>query len=129
MLASVEGTIRLFGVDIQAWTMAQTVEEIDRRLRTEPFTQHVVVNVAKIVQLQTDSKLRDAVLGCDIVNIDGAGVVFGGRLLGYSIPERVAGIDLFHQLLAHSEASGRSAYFLGASPDVLEVAVSNIQAK
>ena len=124
-----KSTISLFGVQMHAWTMEQTVNEIDRRLSDEPFTQHVVVNVAKVVNIQKDSKLGDAVLGCDIVNIDGAGIVLGGRLLGYSIPERVAGIDLFHQLLARSEASGRSAYFLGASPDVLKVAVSNIQAR
>jgi N-acetylglucosaminyldiphosphoundecaprenol N-acetyl-beta-D-mannosaminyltransferase len=127
--APMEGTVRLFGVDMHAWTMAQTIEEIDRRLQTEPFTQHVVVNVAKIVGMQSDSKLREAVASCDIVNIDGAGIVFGGRLLGYSIPERVAGIDLFHRLLAHAESSGRSAYFLGAKPDVLEVAVRNIRTK
>ena len=127
VLAPVEGTIRLFGVDMHAWTMEQTIEAIDRRMRTEPFTQHVVVNVAKIVSMQTDSKLREAVASCDIVNIDGAGVVFGGRLLGYSIPERVAGIDLFHHLLAHSEVSGRSVYFLGAKPDVLEAAVGSVR--
>jgi exopolysaccharide biosynthesis WecB/TagA/CpsF family protein len=129
VLAPLKGTIRLFSVDMHAWTMAQTIEEIDRRLQAEPFTQHVVVNVAKIVSMQTNSKLREAVAGCDIVNIDGVGVVFGGRLLGYSIPERVAGIDLFHRLLAHAETAGRSAYFLGAKPDVLEAAVVNIRTK
>ena len=122
-------TIRLFGVDMHAWNMEQTVGEIEERLGSETLTQHVVVNVAKIVSMQTDSELRDAVAGCDIVSIDGAGIVFGGRLLGYSIPERVAGIDLFHELLAHAEDSGRSAYFLGARPDVLEAAVRNIQSR
>lgn len=107
--------------------MGQTVREIDLRLQSEPFTQHVVVNVAKIVKMQSDKALRDAVASCDIINIDGAGVVFGGRLLGYSIPERVAGIDLFHELLANSQASARRVYLLGAKPDVLEAAVKNIR--
>ena len=114
---------------MHAWTMEQTVEEIDLRLRTESFTQHVVVNVAKVVHMQKDPKLRIAVEGCDIVNIDGAGVVFGGRLLGHSIPERVAGIDLFHRLLQYSESVDKRVYFLGAKPDVLEAAVRNIRAK
>lgn len=127
MRAPVRETIRLFGVDMHAWTMEQTVAEIDARLREEALTQHVVVNVAKIVGMRSDQGLRDAVTSCDIVSIDGAGIVFGGRLLGYSIPERVAGIDLFHQLLAHSVHSGRSVYFLGAKPEVLEAAVGNIQ--
>jgi N-acetylglucosaminyldiphosphoundecaprenol N-acetyl-beta-D-mannosaminyltransferase len=127
LLAPLKKTIRLFGVDMHAWTMGQTIVEIEERLRNEIFTQHVVVNVAKIVGMQTDPELRSAVARCDIVSIDGAGIVFGGRMLGYSIPERVAGIDLFHQLLTHAERSGRSTYFLGARPDVLEAAVRNIK--
>jgi N-acetylglucosaminyldiphosphoundecaprenol N-acetyl-beta-D-mannosaminyltransferase len=103
--------------------MDQTVAEIDRRLRSLPFTQHVVVNVAKIVNMQKDPELRAAVESCDIINIDGAGVVFGGRLLGFSIPERVAGIDLFHQLLDRAHASGRGVFFLGAKADILKQAV------
>lgn len=121
--------IRLFGVDMHAWTMAETIAEIDRRLKAEPFTQHVVVNVAKVVRMQRDKELAAAVRRCDIVNIDGAGVVLGGRLLGYKIPERVAGIDLFHQLLSHSQSHGKRVYFLGAKADVLEEAVTSIRAQ
>ena len=122
-----DDTICLFGVHMHAWTMERTISEIDRRLGDDVFTQHVVVNVAKLVKMQRDSKLRAAVEGCDIVNIDGTGVVLGGRLLGFSIPERVAGIDLFHELLAQSEANGRRVYLLGAKSEVLEVTVSKIR--
>lgn len=119
----------MFGVRMDAWTMEQTIQEIDKRLDSEPFTQHVVVNVAKLVKMQSDAGLRDAVSGCDIINIDGAGVVLGGRLLGLTIPERVAGIDLFHELLAASEESGRSVFFLGARSEILELAVENIRTR
>jgi N-acetylglucosaminyldiphosphoundecaprenol N-acetyl-beta-D-mannosaminyltransferase len=119
--------IVLFGVPVHAWTMEQTLQEIDSRLRSVPFTQHVVVNVAKIVKMQSDESLREAVSGCDVVNIDGAGIVFGGRLLGYAIPERVAGIDLFHELLGTSQTAGRSVFLLGAKQDILEEAVHRIR--
>ena len=111
------------------WTIAETMREIDRRLGCERFTQHVVVNVAKIVRMQGDRELSAAVAQCDIVNIDGAGVVFGGRLLGHTIPERVAGIDLFDQLLEYSESAKKSVFFLGAKPDVLEDAIGIIRSK
>jgi N-acetylglucosaminyldiphosphoundecaprenol N-acetyl-beta-D-mannosaminyltransferase len=117
----------LFGTEVHPWTMQETLGEIDRRLRTVPFTQHVVVNVAKIVTMQSDNSLKGAVSGCDIVNIDGAGVVFGGRLLGHEIPERVAGIDLFRELLGVSQESGRSVFFLGAKPEILEQAVQCVR--
>ena len=126
-LEPAEGTIHLFGVRMHAWTVERSIKEIDARLRSSKFTQHVVVNVAKLVNMRSDLELRAAVEGCDIVNIDGAGVVLGGRLLGYSIPERVAGIDLFYELLAYSERSRRSVYFLGARPDLIEAAVLKIR--
>ena len=109
--------------------MDETLHEIDRRLNCGQFTQHVVVNVAKIVRMRSDPELSAAVAGCDIINIDGAGIVFGGRILGYPIPERVAGIDLFHELLVYSESTGKSVYFLGARPDILEAAIGKIRAK
>jgi len=119
--------LEMFGVPMDAMTMAETVREIERRMSVGCFTQHVVVNVAKLVQMQTDSALAEAVKACDIINIDGAGVVLGGRFLGHSIPQRVAGIDLFHQLLVLCETSGRSVFLLGATQAVIEQAVDNLR--
>lgn len=114
---------QIFGVPLHAWTMRQTVDEIERRLDAGEFTQHTVVNVAKIVNLRRDDALKQAVVGCDIINIDGMGVVWGARFLGERVPERVAGIDLFVELLALAERRGFRVYFLGATEDVVQEAV------
>jgi len=119
--------IRLFGVSMHAWTMTETVEVIRERLEHGLFTQHVVVNVAKLVNMQSDVVLAESVSSCDIINIDGAGVVAGGRLLGKSIPERVAGVDLFYQLLAMAEKKQRSVYLLGAKEPVIEETVRRVK--
>jgi len=119
--------LEMFGVPMDAMTMDDTVREIDRRIAAGLFTQHVVVNVAKVVQMQDDPALAAAVKACDIINIDGAGVVFGGRMLGLDIPERVAGIDLFHHLLRHSEKTGLSVFLLGATDEVIERTVVNLR--
>lgn len=119
--------IELFGVPMDALSMGETVREIDRRIADGLFTQHVVVNVAKLVQMQDDPELARAVKACDLINIDGAGVVFGGRLLGLRIPERVAGIDLFEELLGYAEAAGKSVYLLGATPEILSRTVANVR--
>ena len=112
---------------MDALTMNETVREIDRRISSGQFTQHVVVNVAKLVQIQDDEELCGAVTACDIINVDGAGVVFGARILGVHIPERVTGIDLFHRLLAYAEECGRSVYLLGARQEVIEQTVNNLR--
>lgn len=120
--------VELFGVPMDALTMEQTIEEIRRRIDAGSFVQHVVVNVAKLVSMQQDESLRRAVTSCDIINVDGMGVVWGARFLGRRIPERVAGIDLFWRLLELAAVRGYPVFFLGAKPDVLEQAVANVKA-
>jgi len=119
--------ITLFGVKMHPWSMAETVAEIAARLDAGKFTQHVVVNVAKLVNMQKDQELLASVQECDIVNIDGAGVVFAGRLLGFDIPERVAGIDLFMQLLQLAGKRGEKVFFLGATEQVVNRTVAEIR--
>ncbi|HEY1609297.1 MAG TPA: WecB/TagA/CpsF family glycosyltransferase, partial [Paraburkholderia sp.] len=91
--------VEFFGCPLDVASMDETVDVIGSRIATGVFTQHVVVNVAKLVHMQKDARLATAVRECDIVNVDGMGVIWGGRLLGYPMRARVAGIDLFERLL------------------------------
>lgn len=100
-------------------SMDDTVSTIQRAITAGRFTQHVVVNVAKLVNMRDDVQLRESVQSCDIINIDGMGVVLGARFLGHPVPERVAGVDLFHQLLKMSESNQFSVFLLGAKDDVV----------
>ncbi len=117
------GTITFLGAPMHPWTMSETIERIEARILENRFTQHVVVNVAKLVNMQDDEELRSAVTGCHIINIDGAGVVWGARALGHEVPERVAGIDLFVELLGLAVQRGHGVYFLGADEQVIEETV------
>jgi N-acetylglucosaminyldiphosphoundecaprenol N-acetyl-beta-D-mannosaminyltransferase len=104
--------IRLFGCPMDVAFMEMTVGVIERRIDEKQFTQHVVVNVAKLVSMQEDAELAQSVHHCDIINIDGMGVVFGARFLGCRVPERVAGVDLFHQLLSMASRRHFPVFFL-----------------
>jgi len=119
--------IRLFGVSMHAWTMEETVQTIKGRLDEGLFTQQVVVSAGKLVNMQSDPALVESVLGCDIINIDGAGVVACGRTLGMAISERVTGTDLFLRLLAMAEHYHHPVYLLGATDQVIEEAVQRIR--
>lgn len=111
--------INVMGCPMDVATMDQTVDKIFRLVREKKFTQHVVVNVAKIVNMRKDPELNASVRACDIINIDGMGVVIGARFLGYDVPERVAGVDLFHGLIARSVQDEFPVFLLGARNDVV----------
>ncbi|NAW98152.1 WecB/TagA/CpsF family glycosyltransferase, partial [Vibrio sp. V23_P3S9T160] len=107
-------------------SMSETVAFIKEHIENKVFLQHVVVNVAKIINMQHDEQLAQSVKECDLINIDGMGVVFGARFLGYRIKERVAGVDLFFELLSMSSENGLPVFLLGATDDVVNLTVKNI---
>lgn len=111
--------IEILGCPMDIATMGETVDKIEEAIRNKHFTQHVVVNVAKVVNIQNDSTLAQSVRECDLINIDGMGLVLGARMLGYNVPERVAGIDLFHELLVMSAECSYPIFLLGAQEKVV----------
>ncbi|MEV0977312.1 WecB/TagA/CpsF family glycosyltransferase [Streptomyces sp. NPDC049915] len=110
----------LFGIEVDALTMDETVRRCLEAVRDGRRLEIGVVNAAKLVNMRRDAQLADAVTGCDLVLADGQAVVWAGRVLRAPLPERVAGIDLFLRLLAEAETAGVSVYFLGAKEEVLE---------
>ncbi|MCK5633343.1 WecB/TagA/CpsF family glycosyltransferase [bacterium] len=111
--------IKFFGAYIDPLTMDETLSQIENIIETRKITQHVVINVAKLVLLQKDEQLKSIVNGCGLINADGQGIVWGSRLVGIPIPQRVAGIDLFLNLVKLSAQKGYKFYLLGAKQDVV----------
>lgn len=109
----------LFGLEIDAVTMADVVALCEERLIDRRQLQIGVVNAAKMVKLRKDALLRDALLSCDLMVADGQSVVIASRILRRPLPARVAGIDLFEQLLNLAMNTDRSVFLLGAKPEVL----------
>jgi len=111
--------VELFGVPLHPLTMAETVDRVEELVASGGAHQHVVLNAAKVVQVQDDPELRDIIRSCSLVNADGQSVVWAARLQGLDVPERVAGIDLMDQVLARAAERGWPVYFLGARDDVV----------
>jgi len=109
-------------------TMDESVSFIRNSIQAHRFTQHVVVNVAKLVNMRKDPLLDDSVRACDLINIDGMGIVFGARFLGYNVPERVAGVDLFHRLISMSADCQFPVFLLGAKNEVVSSVAVRLQA-
>ncbi|MCK1793691.1 WecB/TagA/CpsF family glycosyltransferase [Pseudomonas violetae] len=119
--------IEFLGCPMDVASMDTTVEAIRSKITDGHFTQHVVVNVAKLVNMRDDVQLSESVRSCDIINIDGMGVVLGARFLGHTVHERVAGVDLFHELLRMSSVNQFSVYLLGGTDEVVSIAANKVK--
>tara|TARA_R110001583_G_scaffold50075_5_gene156321 strand:- start:516 stop:1247 length:732 start_codon:yes stop_codon:yes gene_type:complete len=115
------------GAPMDNLSMQESVDIIETNVANGAFLQHVVVNVAKLVHMQTDKVLADSVKACDMINIDGMGVVLGARFCGHKVIERVAGVDLFLELLAMSAKRDFPVFLLGAEETVVEKTAETVK--
>ena len=109
----------MMGVRIDPLTMAETVAATEKFVRDKKPLHLMGVNADKLNQCATDEAIKKIVNESEIINADGASVVLAARYLGYSVPERVAGIDLMQKLLHLANEKGYSVYFFGAKEEVL----------
>jgi len=121
--------IELFGVKIDPLTMQETLKLAEEIIENRIITQHVVVNVAKLVMMQKDKKLKEVVNSCDIINADGQGIVWGARFFGLNIHERVAGIDLMLNVIRLAAEKKYRVFFLGAEGFVINKAIEKIKSQ
>jgi len=117
------------GCPIDMLTMTETVDLARQAMSSRSRLHHVALNVAKLVNMRTDAVLAADVAGSDIVGLDGMGIVWGARCLGIPASKRVSGVDLLVELLAVCEREGFKPYFLGATREVLELAVQRTREK
>jgi N-acetylglucosaminyldiphosphoundecaprenol N-acetyl-beta-D-mannosaminyltransferase len=115
--------VEILGCPVDILTMGETVDLARRAMREKIMTRHVALNVAKLVNMRTDPLLASDVSSSDLIGIDGMGIVVAARLLGLPTPERVAGIDLFYNLMAVCAAEGFRPFFLGGTEAVVQQAV------
>lgn len=121
------GRVRLCGVCIDALTMPQVVHRVSESLRTGGRLSIAIVNVAKLVNMRRDPRLRASVESGDLVLADGAPVVWLSRWTGQPLPERVAGVDLMFELFKLADERRLRVYLLGAKADTLNRVVEIAQ--
>ncbi len=111
---------------IHALSMEETMALADEAMASKRPLHHVVVNVAKLVNMRKNAELYEDVSSADIVNVDGKGVLWGARLCGVDLPERVTGVDIMFHLFELCERRGYKPYLLGAEQSVLDLVIARL---
>ena len=113
----------ILDVPVHPLTMQEAVSVLEKSIANGEQAFVVTANAEIIMMCQQDADYKKIVSqDAQLVLPDGAGAVWAGRYLGYKVPERVAGFDLYCNLLKEAAAKGYKAYFFGGSPGVAEAA-------
>lgn len=110
---------RILNTYVNAISMDETIEEVERIIKARKPTQHVVINALKVNLMRGDPELRRIVNSCPLINADGASIVWAAKQLGVPLKERVAGIDLFENLVKIAAVKGYKIYLFGAKEEVV----------
>jgi N-acetylglucosaminyldiphosphoundecaprenol N-acetyl-beta-D-mannosaminyltransferase len=121
-------SIAILGVRFDNVTIAETLETIERMIAARRSHYAVTANVDFVVQAQHDVELRRIFFDAHLVLCDGTPLVWASRLLGNPLCERVAGADIVPLLLQLAEKKGYRVFFLGAAPESIDRAVTNVRA-
>ena len=93
-------------------------------------THYVVTPNPEIVETcRKNAEANRAVNGAALVLPDGIGVIYGAKMLGTPLKERVPGIEFGTAMLERCAALGKTVYLLGAKPGVAEAAAENLKKK
>lgn len=111
--------VKFLNTYVDALTMEETLEKIQEYIDNKECVQHVVINAGKVNLMQENEELTNIINECPLINADGQSIVWGTKILGNSLPERVAGIDIFTELVKISAERGYKPYFFGAKEEVV----------
>lgn len=115
--------IQVLDVPVHPYSMNDAVAYLDHKIQLQQPSFVVTANAEIIMMCQYDAEYKNILTNiADLVLPDGAGTVWAGRKLGYHVPERVAGFDLFNRLLNLSSGKGYKVFFFGAAPGIAEAA-------
>lgn len=108
--------------------MDEIVSIIDNHIINNEGTFHLTgVNPETISRAQQVPALKAAINSSDLVSVDNMLVATALRLMGYRVPERLAGPDVFEKLLALAASKKYSVYFLGAREEILQLMLKKIK--
>lgn len=115
----------ILDIPVTAYTMDEAVARLTRDTLDKKCNFVVTANAEIIMLAQKDPAYKRLLREeADLVLPDGAGTVWAGNYLGYTVPERVAGYDLYLRLLEQAARRQIPVYFFGGAPGVAEAAAA-----
>lgn len=122
--------IYLHGVAINATDRVTAANFIARQLEKAGGDLPCAVftpNAEMVIRAARDPHLTELLNTGDINTPDGVGVIWAAKKLGYPLPERVAGIELGEQIIAHCAAEGYRVFLLGGERGVADRAAESLK--
>lgn len=112
-------TVTVLDIPFINTTAAQFIATVQDRILHRKTTFVVTANPEIVMYARQHPAYRQVLQSADFVTPDGIGILNGAQILGHPLPERITGFDTLEALLQWGSDQHRSAYFVGAKPEVI----------
>lgn len=119
--------IEILGIAFDNVTMDEAVDRALTLMEARSAAYVVTPNPEIVMSAREDPALALAIQNADMVLPDGVGVIYGGKILGTPLKEKVPGIDFASRVMERLAQRNGRVYLLGAKPGVAELAGENLQ--
>ena len=121
--------INVWGVPFVPWTMAETVAAIGELIKAGRPSHVIAANTHYVMLSHADRELQEINTRAAFIVADGMPLVWGSRVEGSPLPERVAGSDLLFEFSAEAAVKGYRFFFLGGAEGVAAEAARRLTAR
>jgi bacterial polymer biosynthesis proteins, WecB/TagA/CpsF family len=121
--------LKILDIFVDLLTMEEVLQIAWQSINERNPMRIITANAEMLMQAQESLRLKESLKKSDLVVADGAGIVWAGKELGVTVPERVAGIDLANQLLRLAAEKNLKVFFFGAGIGVAKLAAENAVTK
>ena len=118
--------VRILGVTVDNVTMDQAEALVWKWMEETGNRMIVTPNPEIIYRAYQEPAFREVLNSSDLTLPDGIGVVYGAKILGTPLQERVPGYELCCRVLQGLSEHGKSVFLLGGKPGVAEQAAERI---
>lgn len=112
-------TVTVLDIPFIKTTAAEFQETLQQRILTQQNTFVVTANPEIVMYAHHHPDYHQLLQSADFVTPDGIGILDGAKILKQPLPERITGFDTLTDLLQWASDHHRSAYFVGAKPEVI----------
>lgn len=121
--------VNILGVNIDKITAGEALYKAEEYLKSEEVSVIYTPNPEIVMAAYEDAEFLEVLNSCDMCIPDGIGVVYGAKIIGEPLPERVPGFELCCGLLESMSRNGEGVFLFGSKPGVAEKAAKNIGEK
>ncbi|UQS85021.1 WecB/TagA/CpsF family glycosyltransferase [Apilactobacillus apisilvae] len=111
--------INILGFNFLNTTFKKFMETIKARVDKNQNTFIVTANPEIVTYALDHEQYSKKIKKADYLVADGVGILKGAKILGEKMPERITGYDILLDLLDWGNKNNKSAYFIGAKPEVM----------